>query len=427
MIAVQRLFAVAFFVSFDRLLATVGVGGLPPPLVGMGIMFFSLLALDAVGGPADKIYRLLEPGYRFLLKWAPMFFIPALVRLPLQEDRFTLGEFCRIGVMVLLGGLFQFVSVAFVASALGKTAPEEKTLPQVSHSVASMGVVDSNDDEPYPRPGRPYKRRWLPIYLLGMVTAYALSRSDQWPMTAETSFIILASLVAFVAGTAAPKVVRDMIHPMFFGTFGAWLAIDVWSRHASNAGTFTDVLVRYSAKDGAGGRLAMLLGPLVIALALLLFERRSLLKRDSVPILGTAVAASFSGMFGSALIARLLGVPKVIAVASVSRYCTAPLALAVATSLHASVPIALLLVVASGFLGVFLMKPVLGFLGINAPRERGLSVGAVSHVLGTVALASWDEAAVPYSALIFVLASSLSAALAACGPIKAALLWLLGV
>lgn len=41
----------------------------------------------------------------------------------------------------------------------------------------------------------------------------------------------------------------------------------------------------------------------------------------------------------------------------------------------------------------------------HGPHESGPfseATGAVSHVLGTVSLASWDEAAVPYSALCFV-------------------------
>ena len=40
-------------------------------------------AIEASGNPgaANAIFRFLEPGYRFLLKWAPVFFTPALVTL----------------------------------------------------------------------------------------------------------------------------------------------------------------------------------------------------------------------------------------------------------------------------------------------------------------------------------------------------------
>lgn len=38
----------------------------------------------------------------------------------------------------------------------------------------------------------------------------------------------------------------------------------------------------------------------------------------------------------------------------------------------------------------------------HGPHGFSEATGAVSHVLGTVSLASWDEAAVPYSALCFV-------------------------
>eukprot|EP00435_Cladocopium_sp_Y103_P056881 s865_g19.t1 len=162
--------------------------------------------------------------------------------------------------------------------------------------------------------------------------------------------------------------------------------------------------------------------PLVVALALLLFERRKLLRRDRKLIIGTSLLSALSGVFGTAVMARLLQLPGPLAKPTVGRYCTAPLALAVAGNISASPPLTVAMVVASGFVGIFAARPLLARLQVTKSRERGLAIGrsrrqgAVSHVLGTVSLASWDEAAVPYSALCFVLASGSTAAFTALPP-----------
>eukprot|EP00933_Yihiella_yeosuensis_P064681 TRINITY_DN6815_c2_g1_i2.p1 TRINITY_DN6815_c2_g1~~TRINITY_DN6815_c2_g1_i2.p1 ORF type:complete len:466 (-),score=65.08 TRINITY_DN6815_c2_g1_i2:73-1401(-) len=430
---VWRLSTVAFFILVEKVVArlseVLGFGnlGLPPSLLGMFGLWGLLLFLDRISSSsADFLFRFLEPGYRFLLKWAPMFFAPALVRLPLVEERFTFSELVRGALVIAIGGTIQMAFVALFASWLSSKMPRQhdKAIFEepISRSVPTSSV-------PYPRPGRPYKRRWLPVYAsIMLVVLLSFARGDETETSmAEKAFMLSGTLMAFVAGNSAPDLFKRILHPIFAAVLGCWLSMMIWATHAAPNVSFYDVLVRYSAPDGAGAMMSKMLNPVVVALALLLFERRRLLERDRLPILGTAFAAALSGLFGTALISAILRLPPVLAVASVSRYCTAPLAVAVATSLSASQPLAIAMVVASGFYGVFIVKPLLGkhCLNINGSREKGLALGAVSHVLGTVTLASWDEAAVPYSALIFVLTSGITAALAAIPLVKDSLLWLL--
>jgi hypothetical protein len=53
-------------------------------------------AIEASGNPgaANAIFRFLEPGYRFLLKWAPVFFTPALVTLGRDFQSDVRAFFC---------------------------------------------------------------------------------------------------------------------------------------------------------------------------------------------------------------------------------------------------------------------------------------------------------------------------------------------
>lgn len=423
----HRVVAVAAFVAMERALVASGLTVLPPPLVGMAALFAALLAAERLGGAAcaGQAFRALEPGYRFLLKWAPVFFIPALVRLPLVEAHFSPGELLRIGLLLGLGSALQLALVATLAAAFPAVPGEPSGKGSAATAAAAGSPLAPSAPAPYPRPGRPYKRRWLPAYAAVMAAAAVAARCGWVPGTAEAAFTLCGALLAFVASTSLPAGLRNFLHPIFVGVAGSWVAVALWAAQAGPDTGFYDVLLRYSSKSGAGPYLSMMLGPLVIALALLLYERRDLLQRDLLAVLGSAALAALAGLFGTVLLGRLLGVPPIVAAASVTRFCTAALALPVAVSLGASQPLAVVMLVLSGFLGVLMGRPVLSLVGARTPRERGLALGAVSHVLGTVTLASWGEApAVPYSALAFVLASGFTALFAALPPVHDALLWL---
>eukprot|EP00913_Durusdinium_trenchii_P003083 g2850.t1 len=281
-------------------------------------------------------------------------------------------------------------------------------------SVVHLARAEEGGKEPYPRPGRPFKRRWLPVYGLVMLVALGCLHFGHGSRSCEIAYMLCSSLLAFVLGNSAPPNVKSIFHPIFASVFGSWLALYLWALSDATR-SFHDVLVTYSS-PGATDRSGCERNPLVVALALLLFERRKLLKRDRKLILGTSLVAACSGVVSTAVMARLLQLPGALGRPSIGRYCTAPLALAVAGNLDASPPLTVAMVVASGFVGIFAAKPLLARLRVKQSRERGLAIGAVSHVLGTVSLASWDEAAVPYSALCFVLASGSTAALTALPP-----------
>lgn len=418
---VRRLLGIAAFALFGSLLEAMGQSLVPPMLLGMLLLFVALLALERLHSvdAANLAYWALEPGYRFLMKWAPVFFIPTLVRLPLEvemETSFTAFELFRIALLLVVGAIFQLSFVSRVASLFPRL-PAQEALPTANTAGRESG------HEAYPRPGRPYKRRWMPAYLVVMAVACIVARQGLLMDAAEVVFMLSAGLLGFVFGTSLPAIVKLLLHPFFVGVLGSWAAVALWAAQAGPGVGFWDILENYNA--GAGPVLSRLLGPLIISLALLLFEHRDLLRRDLKAILVTTSAAALMGMFGTAVLSRLLFVPAIIRAAALTRYCTVALALPTAASLGASQPLAVVMLVLSGFSSVFVARPVLHVLAMKQPRERGLPLGALAHVLGTVTLAAWGEAsAVPYGALAFVLGSGFTALFAAVPIVHWALLWI---
>eukprot|EP00435_Cladocopium_sp_Y103_P058188 s865_g20.t1 len=173
----HRFVAVACFMLVEKAMVASGLSRfLPGTLLGMFALFGFLLTLDASGSPgaANAIFRFLEPGYRFLLKWAPVFFTPALVKLPLVEEHISGFEFFRLAVLIFAGGMLQMAAVAMIARWLASREKGSVLDVSADSSPVSPDSSPKSDKEPYPRPGRPFKRRWLPVYGLIMLVALGL-------------------------------------------------------------------------------------------------------------------------------------------------------------------------------------------------------------------------------------------------------------
>jgi len=185
--------------------------------------------------------------------------------------------------------------------------------------------------------------------------------------------------------------------------------------------SFLDVLSTYGAWPGAGALLSCMLGPAVGALSLLLYERRKLIRQEMVPIMATSVASAAVSLFGTAALARALGLPQALGLASLSRCVTSAIASDMATSLGANQTLTVAMVVVTGFLGVALAPTLFGKLNLKSARTRGLAMAASAHGLGTVSLAESDKEAFPYSAVGF----AASALLVQVPPVRSALVWIL--
>jgi len=245
------------------------------------------------------------------------------------------------------------------------------------------------------------------------------------PAVAQNTFMLGSSLLGFVSGMLAPARLQRFVHPMFACILTTWLAAAVWGGLAGLGTGFLGVLDAYSAWPGAGAVLSFMLGPTVVALGVLLYERRRLLFGELTPMVATSVLTTLVSLFYTAFLARALGLPSQLATASLLRCISSPFAGDLTGLLGASATFAIAMIVVTGFIGVILGPPIFTALRMRNPRTRGLAMGAAAHGLGTVALAQSDPDAFPYSALGFVLVGTATSALIQVPPLRSALLQIL--
>lgn len=139
----------------------------------------------------------------------------------------------------------------------------------------------------------------------------------------------------------------------------------------------------YPAYAQSVSSLTTLLAPAVVALAVPLYQQRTLLARHWRALLLGGAGGTAAGVLTDTLLARLLPVGSQAALALPTAPATSPVALQLAQVTGASPELAATMAVMSGLLGALLLPPFLTLLGVRHPLARGIAIGSVSHGVGT--------------------------------------------
>ncbi|WGE34721.1 CidB/LrgB family autolysis modulator [Actinobacillus genomosp. 1] len=155
-----------------------------------------------------------------------------------------------------------------------------------------------------------------------------------------------------------------------------------------------------------------LLGVSVVALALPFYEQLPQIRKKWRQItLVVAFGTSFT-MITGIFFALLLGASPDILAAIVPKSVSTPIAIAIAGQIGGSSAITAVGVLVAGLLGSVFGFAVLHRIGVRNVRAIGLSMGAVSHALGTGRCMEYSIKTGSYSSIALVLCGVLSSVLA---------------
>lgn len=155
-----------------------------------------------------------------------------------------------------------------------------------------------------------------------------------------------------------------------------------------------------------------LLGLSVVALALPLYEQlRQIAAYWKIILLITTVASLLSMLTGAGL-ALLFGASPEIVATVLPKSVTTPIAMAISQNVGGVPAVAAVGVVVAGLQGSVFGYLVLKKLNLKYSEAIGLSVGAVSHALGTVSCMEIEAKAGSYSSIALVLCGIISSILA---------------
>lgn len=161
--------------------------------------------------------------------------------------------------------------------------------------------------------------------------------------------------------------------------------------------------------NAATAPLRWLLGPALVALALVIDGNRSLLRAQAVPVLVAVAGGTLVGLGSAVALARLLGIDGVLAAALVTKTVTTPFTVAIMTRVDGPVALAAALSVLTGVIGALLVPPLFGRLKVNDPAARALGLGVSAHIVGTDWLTRRDARNGGLAALAFVVTGLVAA------------------
>ena len=126
-----------------------------------------------------------------------------------------------------------------------------------------------------------------------------------------------------------------------------------------------------------------LLGPATVALAVPLYRNLARVKQALVPMAAGLACGSLAASATAVLSARLMGVPREIAMSLAPKSVTAPIAMALAEKAGGIPTLTAALVIATGIFGAAAAFPLLDALRVRDPAARGFAIGLAAHGIGT--------------------------------------------
>ena len=133
------------------------------------------------------------------------------------------------------------------------------------------------------------------------------------------------------------------------------------------------------------------LGPATAVLAYSIYRQIAVLKKHFIPILAGCFAGSITSMVSAYVLCEALGMGDAIAMSSVAKSVTTPIAIGITQALGGVQSVTVAVVIASGIMGSMLAPTLVRIFHVKSPIAAGVAIGAASHAVGTARAAQMGE------------------------------------
>ena len=141
--------------------------------------------------------------------------------------------------------------------------------------------------------------------------------------------------------------------------------------------------IPYESYNEGGSIINMFLAPATSCLAVSVYTRVELLKKNWLPILAGCVAGSLTSMGSVFLLCRLFGLDEAMTYSLLPKSVTTPIAVGIAESHGGISSITVAAVILTGIMGSILAPFLIRLFRVKDAMTAGLAIGACSHAVGT--------------------------------------------
>lgn len=141
--------------------------------------------------------------------------------------------------------------------------------------------------------------------------------------------------------------------------------------------------IPYESYNEGGSIINMFLGPATACLAVSIYTKLELLKKNWLPILVGCAVGSVSSMASVFLLCKLMGLDESMTMSLIPKSVTTPIAVSISEAHGGIVPVTVVAVIFTGILGSMLAPTLIRIFRVKDYVTAGLAIGACSHAVGT--------------------------------------------
>lgn len=141
--------------------------------------------------------------------------------------------------------------------------------------------------------------------------------------------------------------------------------------------------IKFQDYNKGGEIISFFLAPATVSLALPLYKKFSLFKKNAVPILAGILCGAVSGMICVIALSKLLGLSSSLTKSLIPKSITTPIGMALAKQLGGISSIAVVAIIITGILGSIVGPFLYKILKIDDKVAMGIAMGCSSHAVGT--------------------------------------------
>jgi len=141
--------------------------------------------------------------------------------------------------------------------------------------------------------------------------------------------------------------------------------------------------IKFSDYNQGGRFLTFFLGPSVVALGVLFYEKFEEIRSNLLPFFISVIAGGIVAILSVVVIAVLLSAPDIITRSIVSKSVTTPIAIEITEILKGIPSVTAGVVIAVGIFGNAFGPSILKLLGIKSKNALGTALGTAAHGIGT--------------------------------------------
>lgn len=137
------------------------------------------------------------------------------------------------------------------------------------------------------------------------------------------------------------------------------------------------------AFQNGGQLITLFLGPATAALALPVYQKLALLKKNALPIVAGCLAGTLVSLGSVYALCKLFGLDQAATASLLPKSVTTPIAMSISSQLGGIPSITVAAVIVTGILGAIFSPLLIKLFRVSDPVAQGVAIGTSSHAVGT--------------------------------------------